>query len=261
MSTVLVVNDGRLRIGLFALALIAGADAWPAAASELHELVIPDVHYPALPAAAANAEGFVPAGWRIEAKAEGDLDGGGAADLALVLRAQDPANIVANDSGWCEQAFDTNPRILAIAFAVTGGGYRLAVQNHALIPRRDNPCQVDWFGDGSLEVKRGTLRLYFEHMMSAGGWDAGTTTIRLRWQDRALRLIGYDFSNVQRNSGRMSLLSINYLTRRVKTTTGNVSVEAEKIRWTRLPARPLLTIDQIGDGMQFDPDGLVSSLP
>jgi hypothetical protein len=247
---------GAFRIALGLIALLAGS---PAGAQDP---AIPDVRYPALPAAAAGAEGFVPAGWRVEAKAEGDLNGDRAADLAIVLRAQDPANVLRNDTGWGEGEFDTNPRILAVAFSVPGGGYRLAAENHALIPRRTNPSQTDpFFADDSLHVARGALRIYLERLMSAGGWGAGTTTFTFRWQGNALRLIGYDFSNVQRNTGRLSTLSINYLTRRMKTAAGNIASDAERVRWTRLPARPLLTIDQIGDGLEFDPDGAVSRLP
>jgi hypothetical protein len=216
-----------------------------------------------LPAGAADAEGLVPAGWRIERRAEGDLNGDGAADLAIVLRMRDPANILSHD-GLGNNPFDTNPRILAVAFATAGRpGYRLAVQNHVLIPRRDYPTQEDPFfaEDAEFAIAGGALRLSLYRFMNAGGWDMGPTSFTFRWQDDALRLIGYDFVNVQRNSGRMASLSVNYLTRRVRTATGNVGTDAERVRWTRLRPAPLPTIDQIGDGLEFDPQGLVGRLP
>ena len=225
------------------------------------ELVIPEVRYPALPATAANAEGFVPSGWAIERRAGGDLNGDGAADLAFVLRMRDPANILSHD-GLGNNPFDTNPRILGVAFAAAGR-YRLAVENNVLIPRRDFPTQEDpFFGeDAEFSIAHGALRLSLYRFMNAGGWDMGPTTFTFRWQAGALRLIGYDFVNVQRNSGRMTSLSINYLTRRVRTATGNVGSDAEQVRWTRLRPAPLPTIEQIGDGLEFDPEGLLGRLP
>lgn len=216
--------------------------------------------YPPLPAEAATAEGFVPKGWRIEARASGDLDGDARADLALVLRSTDPAKVIPEST--CEKRFDTNPRILAVLLAKSDGGYRLGIDNHELIPPRDNACQVDAFSDpGQIAIERGVLRIFLERMMSAGGWDAGLTTYKWRWRDGTLRLIGFDYSNVARNTGGSSLLSINYLTGRVKISTGNIDTDREKVRWTTLRSRRAPTIGEIGDGLMFDPENLVSNLP
>jgi hypothetical protein len=224
------------------------------------DLVIPPVSYPELPGAAAAAQGFVPKGWRIEAQAQGDLDGDSRSDIALVLRADDPANVLPDT--FCAERFDTNPRILAVLLARPVGGYGLAVENHELIPRRENPCEVDPFYDpGQIAVERGILRLNLERMMSAGGWDAGSATFRWRWRDGALRLIGFDYSNVKRNTGALTLVSINYLSGRVKISTGNIGTDREKVRWTSLHNRRSPTIDEIGDGLMFDPENLVSNLP
>ncbi|MGO4610652.1 hypothetical protein AB4142_30435, partial [Variovorax sp. 2RAF20] len=91
----------------------AALTALPFAATALD---VPPVRYPAVPAHAATAEGFVPAGWTLEYRIEGDLDQDGRADLALVLRQQDPRNIIEHD-GFGPSPYDSNPRILAIAFA------------------------------------------------------------------------------------------------------------------------------------------------
>jgi hypothetical protein len=53
-----------------------------------HALDIPPVDYPTLPATAADADGFVPRGWRIEQRLDGDLNADRRADLVLVLRQQ-----------------------------------------------------------------------------------------------------------------------------------------------------------------------------
>jgi hypothetical protein len=245
-----VQHDGRGRaklLGLFALLVPAAA-----AAQDL-----PPVAYPPLEAEAATAEAFAPKGWRIEARAEGDLDGDARSDLSLVLRSQDPANVLAEE--MCEKAFDTNPRMLAVLLGKPGGGYRLASENHSLIARRDNACQIDPFS--AIAIERGLLRIDLERMMSAGGWDMGTTTFKWRWRDGALRLAGFDYSNVTRNTGALTIVSVNYSPGRAKISTGNIGTDREKVRWTTLRRRRAPTIDEVGDGLMFDPDGLVSGQP
>ncbi|MEA3013051.1 MAG: hypothetical protein QOD42_1596 [Sphingomonadales bacterium] len=230
--------------------------AAPAAAQEL---AIPEVRYPRLPAAAADAAGFAPPGWRVEAQATGDLSGDGRADLAFVLRMTDPANILAHD-GLGDNPFDTNPRILAVALGVAGGGYRLAAQDHRLIARRDYPTQSDPFEE-ELAIALGSLNVTVRLFMNAGGWDAGSSGFTFRWRDNALRLIGYDHLNVRRNSGCMTRLGINYLTGRVKRSTGRADLDRETVRWSRMPVRALLPIDRIGDGLAFGDGGARGNFP
>jgi hypothetical protein len=109
-------------------------------------------------------------------------------------------------------------------------------------------------------VTRGTVRVRLGRFMSAGGWSMGSSTFTFRWQQGALRLIGFDYTNVQRNSGEMETLSVNYLTRRARIGEGSISDDDLKTRWSTIPARTLLTIDEVGNGMEFDPNGLVSNL-
>src|SRR5271154_1040489 len=105
------------------------------AAALADDLAPPDVTYPKLAAHADAAEGFAPTGWQIETRLSGDLNGDGIDDLALVLRAHDPANVLDNTGGLGVEKLDTNPRILAVALGRSGGGYDLAAENHTLIPR------------------------------------------------------------------------------------------------------------------------------
>jgi hypothetical protein len=238
-------------------ALAALLCAIPATAQELR---IPKVRYPALPARGATAAGFVPTGWRIDRRAEGDLDGDGRADLALVLRDTDRRNVIAN-SGFGERRFDTNPRLLMILLAVRDGrGYRLALTNHSLIARRDNPSQMDPFapGESKMRIVRRTLKIQLQRFMSAGGADAGPTSFTFRWQGDTLRLIGFEMSNVQRMTGETSSVSIDYLTRRMRLGSGRIEDDADRVRWKTLPPRPLLTIDAVGDALEFDPEHAVS---
>lgn len=217
------------------------------------ELVIPPVNYPALPTAAKSAEGFVPKGWRLESRTEGDLDNDGKPDLVLVLRQQRASNIVQHD-GMGQRPLDTNPRILAVAWSRPDIGYVLAMQNHSLIPRHEIPTLDDMLEEtGGVSVQRGTLRVALHFFASAGTWSMGTTTYTFRWQNGAFELIGYDRDSVMRNSGVTENMSVNFSTGKVKRTTGSIENDAEKVTWQKLPSSRRWTIDSIGDGAEFDP--------
>lgn len=131
-------------------------------------LDLPPVQYPTLPAQAANAAGFVAQGWTLESSAEGDLDQDGRADLVLVLRQQEPRNVIEHD-GFGPSPCVSNPRILAVAWA-RQPGYVRAVQNHQLIPRQDNPMMSDPLEDGSASIQRSTLAVVLLSFASAGSW-------------------------------------------------------------------------------------------
>ena len=216
------------------------------------DLAIPPVTYPALVRHALSAEDFVPAGWRVERKLSGDLNGDGRDDVALVLRANDPRNVIdAREQGGPER-YDTNPRILAVAFASAAGGYGLALENHTLVvrttePWAQDPLDPDGVQAGGLEIKKGTLQVtlgYFSGNM-------GHVTLSFRADKGQFKLIGYDSIDVERSSEAIRQISINYPTRRMKRSAGRISDDADKVTWTTLTAKPLLTMEQVGDGLAF----------
>ena len=191
------------------------------------DLVIPDVTYPTLPPKAASKEGFVPQGWKLETAVSGDLDGDGVADLALVLHATDPANIVDNKGGLGESSLDTNPRILAVAFA-RPGGYELALQNHTLIPRRTDPVLDDPLAGDPPTIRRGVLKIPLFFFASAGGWTTSTVDYTFRLENRRFVMIGYDRSDTQHNTGVTTAVSIDYLSRKMQTATGRIDSDEDK---------------------------------
>ncbi len=214
---------------------------------------IPDVSYPPIPASSAGAAGFTPAGWKVEATASGDLNGDGLADLALILRQTSARNILANPDGMGENPFNTNPRILVVAFKVAGVAYRLQLANHTLIPRRDDPVRSDFIEEDALSIQRGALRITMHDFMSAGGWGMGNRTFIFRYQVGQFQLIGFNNVLTERNTGKVTTTSINYSTGRASIAVGSIESDAETTRTVTLPRRPLLTLDQVDDGMEFDP--------
>ena len=239
-----------MRRSLSCLAVLAAL----AVAGAAHaEMTIPTVDYPALPDHARTAEGFAPDGWRIEKVVTGDLNGDGLVDLVIVLHDTDPKNLVKND-GMGADPFDTNPRILAVAFANKDGGYDLVVENHLLIPRPTMTNLEDFLSQsGGVEVKNGTLRIGLYLFADAGGWDMGVTTYTFRWSPGGFHLIGYDNTDTQRNTGETTDVSINYSTGKMSTTKGRIDRKAHTVTWVKAPGGTLLTFKQIGDGMAFDP--------
>ena len=235
-----------MRLPLLAALLLT---ALPALAQELR---IPPVDYPVLPAHATRAEGFVPSGWRIEQQLRGDLNGDKREDLVLVLRQQDPRNIVEHD-GFGISPLDSNPRLLAIAWS-TPGGYTLAAQNHTLITRHEAPNLSDVFEDGDgVSIVRGTLRTTLFFFSNAGSWSTGSASYTFRWQDGAFALIGYDRNSMMRNSGQTESVSINYATAKVRRASGSIETDGEQVRWEKLVSKKRWTLDSIGDGAAFNP--------
>jgi hypothetical protein len=236
-----------LRLALALLILAPGAAA-------ADEFVIPDAAYPKLPAHAASADGFTPPGWRVEFKSEGDLNGDGKADVALVLRQHSPRNVLDNAGNIGPDRLDTNPRLLVAALRGPSGGYDLALQNHTLIPRTTEPNLDDYLSEEGMQIARGALKVTLHLFSSAGGWGMGHRTYSFRLRGGRFALVGYDSVTVERNTGEMNELSADYLTGKVKHTAGTIETDTTKVRWTRLRVRPLLTIERIGDGMDFDPE-------
>lgn len=218
------------------------------------ELVIPAVTYPRLPAQGISAEAFTPKGWKLEMRQDGDLNKDGVDDLLLLLRMDDAKNILKNE-GLGQDPFDTNPRILAIAFGNGAGKpFTLALENHTLIARTEDPVMDDPMAEsGGIAIARGTLEVALYSFASAGSWSTGTSTFRFRDGKRGFELIGYDSSTTERNSGNVEEISINYLTRKVRISTGTIADDKLEATWRTLPKQSLPLIQEIGDGLAFEP--------
>lgn len=237
-----------MKATLAGLALLC---AGTSARAEDQELRIPEVTYPEIVPSAYTVFDFIPEGWVLEKKAEGDLNRDGRDDVAGVLRMRDSANIVDNPF-LGDDRFDTNPRILLVAFRQADGQYHRVLADHTLIPRRDNPSMEDHF-DG-IVIERGALKIEMHVFMSAGGWSTFSVIYTFRWQEPGFLMIGYDRKELARNTGIGEDISINYVTRRRKIISWRIEDDRQTIGWKVEPSRPLRSLAEIGDGLQFSPD-------
>jgi hypothetical protein len=227
-------------------ALLLLAAQWPG------DQKIPPVRYPDLPRHAATLAAFVPKGWKLTEEAVGDLNGDKVPDAALAIWMDDPRNKI-HPSYDPKSRYDTNPMMLVVLFGAKGGGYDLALANHTLIPRRDNPNQDPPFN--GVAIANGVLRVKMHEFLEAGGWWLGKKSFAFRWQDDALRLIGYDRDGIIKNTGETDVVSVNYPARRMIVKTGTMAGDQPDVTKSEsVPKKPLLTIDQVGDGLMFDPD-------
>ena len=227
--------------------------AWAAVAED--ELW-PPVSYPAIVERASTKAGFVPEGWALEYDISGDLDGEADDDLLLLLKMQEPGNIVEHD-GLGTSPYDTNPRLLVVALSDANGGYRRVLADHALVPRPDSPVMDDVLQEDPAAAIRIDRKRVFSISLStwasAGTWFTGHRSLAFRWQQGCFRLIGLDDWSMHRASGETSEVSINYLNNRAWTRRGSVDDGGEgKKRWQRLSPREPICLEQIGNGFQFE---------
>lgn len=234
-------------LSVFALVLLLATSVC------LHgQLAVPDVKYPALPGEGKAQTDFVPHGWTVEKQAQADLDADGLPDLMMVLHMEDPKNVIANPDRLGYDEVDTNPRMLLVALQEPHQRYRLRVADHVLIPRHINPVLDDPLGDATVE--NGALKISLVYWASAGSWYTSRASYTLRFESGCLRLIGYDYEEMKRNSGEVSAVSINYLTGKVKASKGTMHDDALKDQWRLLKGKRKLCIEDIGDGFDFKPE-------
>ncbi len=227
--------------------------------------------FPILAPRAHEVADFVPKGWRVEAEARGAVGGDRRTTVVLVLRELNPAFYV----GKGPERIDTNPRMLVVAFANSDGSYELALQNHTFMPRQTAEEQQRY--DYTLGTHEGRvnipgveiaksgirLRLNEEIFVGTGGGAAEIDhTYTFRIDGNKLVLIGYDSRTITYGLDVVAK-SYNYLARRGSVSMGRGCAGRQEditarcrftTAWKTLPPGQRLSIDDIGDGLGFEPD-------
>jgi hypothetical protein len=213
---------------------------------------VPPAYFPNLVEKASTPEGFVQPGLKLEKVVKGDLNGDTVPDLAMVIKMDNPANVLKDADDAEREPLDTNPRMIAVAMAdKAGAGYSLETVNLTLIPRVEDSTMNDPFVD--LKIDRGSMRLMLDQSSNAGSWSSSSITFVFRMSPRELSLIGYDRTDVNRSSGELTETSVNFLTGKQQISTGNISSDKKATKLVQLKKAPLQAIGMMGDGFAFDP--------
>ena len=212
-----------------------------------------EVVFPVLPKSGADVDAFVPAGWQLDAKTTGDLNGDGKSDLLFVLINSDP-NLVM-------QGNPVVPRIIAVAFAnASGSGYTLAIQNSTLLTLRVNGPTIDMM-DGSqpcfaiptptdcsgiLSIAHGAFQVFIQSTRGSGG-----QTFIFRFQNGGAELIGY--KDVATEGGITDTDEVNFSTgQSVDTQQDLTSTKPGKTTKKTLPKNPLPNLQTMGNVQDFE---------
>ncbi|HYP53380.1 MAG TPA: hypothetical protein VEQ42_07560, partial [Pyrinomonadaceae bacterium] len=157
-----------------------------------------------MPAEGGAAGEFAPRGWAVEGEASGDLNGDGAADVALTL--------VEASRGAGRDETEERHRALVILLRGADGRLRRAAVAGRLL--QCTKCGGAFYGaaQASAEVKieRGVLVVRQDH----GSRNVVEQTFRFRYDPAAKKfaLIGYDEIDRDRATGEHVEESTNYLT-------------------------------------------------
>lgn len=209
--------------------------------------------YPRIAETSTTCRGFAPNGWNVMKAAQGDLNKDGRADCVLVVNGEYEKFLYKNE-GFGTDLFDTNPRILVIAFR-EAGGFRLVEQNNRLIINAGSPTMTEPFQDA--EIKNGVLRVYFEEFYSMGSYFMAARSYAFRFQAGEFVLIGADKTETHRATGRIETRSYNFSTGKMSIETGRVdSRRRSKPRWAGVPANAKHTLRSMPPPMtwEIEPD-------
>ncbi len=193
---------------------------------------------------------FVPRGWRLFDKAEGDLDGDGRTDSVLIIQENDPAKMRSNPDRLGMDHHDANPRIVLVILQNYPGQYRLVAKGNAIIPDHDQPTISDPYED--MRIKGGSLHLHIAFFANAGSWSMSNRQFQFRWDGKAMALIGFEYAHVRRNTGEMRQTSVNYLTGKRKDAKGNIEDDESNWTWSDVPKGTQPTLSTIGNGFEFE---------
>ncbi|MND55792.1 hypothetical protein D3C80_468840 [compost metagenome] len=195
-------------------------------------------------------QSFVPKNWKILEKAQGDLNQDGQADIALIIEDTNPDNLIVN-AGLGSNVLNVNERKLLVLLK-QANGYQLASSNSTLPTEGDaeSPCLADPLGETeALSIQKGVLKVHLHYWLSCGSWYVTNHIYTFRYQDRAFKLIGYDVNDFHRASGDITARSINFMTGKVKSTTGEnefaESTQPVKVQWSILKRRYALKLEQL----------------
>lgn len=199
-----------------------------------------DFSYPSINKQGKNIDGFIPKGWSLLDSAEGDLNNDKHKDIALVIQHNDSVLLIKKELDNTDTVL-TQPRILIILFYNTATNqYQLVEQSNTFILNHDNPNMEDPYQD--ILINNGILKISFQIFMNVGSWGMSDNFYKFRYQEHDFVLIGADYNYTHRGSGETENRSYNFLTSKVKISTGTINNNTQKISWRKFNIKKLKTL-------------------
>lgn len=189
-------------------------------------------NYPVCQSTGNLLSDFVPQGWIISNSATGDLNNDHLDDYAIVLQHIDKVTIYTNEDGYPDSSI-TQPRILLLLFYnASTKQYDLKQQSNTFILMHNNAAMDDPFDD--ISVSNNVLQINFHVFYNMGSYYMSRNIYKFRYQHNEFELIGVDYNSANRASGDTEDCSYNFLTKKVKVSTGNFSQDKKKVSWHTL---------------------------
>lgn len=189
---------------------------------------------------------FVPAGYFVFQKSQGDLNGDNQADYVFIIKGTDKGKFVKDKY---RGELDRNSRGIIVALS-SQNGYELALENRDCFSSENEDGGVYFAPELDVSVEKGTLRVHYAHGRY-GYW-----TYSFRYQNSDFELIGYD-SSQDRGPVVERSTSINLLTKKMRIRE-NVNANAEggdekfKESWKKFSLAKPIKLREIADFDEFD---------
>ena len=193
-----------------------------------------------------NPSDFLPNGYVVFEKVNGDLNKDGIDDCVLLIKGTDKSKIVTDDY---RGKLDRNRRGIIILFN-KNDHYELVVKNYNCFSSENEDGGVYFAPELSIEINKGNLYAHYGHGRY-GYWK-----YTFRFQNSDFELIGYDQSD---NHGPIvnSETSINFLSKK-KQERLNTNENAEggdevfKETWKKINVFNLIKLSEIKDFDELD---------
>ena len=192
-----------------------------------------------------NLSDFLPKGYVIFEKINGDLNKDGTEDLVIIVKGTNKENIVINQF---DEKVDRNRRGIIVLFNKKDH-YESVLKNYDCFSSENEDGGVYFPPELSIEIKNDNLYAHYAHGRY-GSW-----RFTFRYQNSDFELIGYDESN----GGAVieSEKSINFLTKKkqVKVNTNENAEGGDEVfkeTWGKIIVNRLIKLSEIKDFYELD---------
>jgi hypothetical protein len=204
-----------------------------------------------MPKIAKSPTEFLPAGYVVFQKIQGDLNKDNQVDYVFVIKGTNKDNFIKDEY---RGELDRNRRGIIVALK-KNNQYELALKNIDCFSSENEDGGVYFAPELDVNVEKGNLQIHYAHGRY-GYW-----SYKFRYQNSDFELIGYDSSQ---NHGPVveRFVSINFMTKKVFTQI-NVNQDAEggdekfKEAWKKFTLTKPIKLRNIVDFDDFDVEGLL----